>query len=269
MTTKQMSEPQMARFSKSMQEQGVGVLRTKKGLLLRLPNGESTAVHFTNSDVRAQANLIARLRRAGVRHPEDKQDVASLPKQITTGSVAPSSRRKLLEAMKELNYPDSVRVQEIRDLTGMEHVTTARALYALGFVPAVGKRNARNWMTPPELLDQRVVEKPEEEPQPEPITTPEVEPEEQPANPHFSEPEPESPTFQENGEATWIPAPTRPYESDVRTDANGREFIDSFDSWVVDLTQVPAPVGKYIRLLQAAGLQAEIRVWRQREEVSA
>lgn len=248
-----MSEPQVARFTKSMMEQGVGVLRTKKGLLLRLPDGSSTSVHFTNSDIRATTNLYARLRRAGVRHPEDPKNVSQLPSQITEGTTAPRTKLKVLEAMKELNYPDSVTVQQMRSLTGLEHITASKALFHLGFTPVVGRRNSRDWMTPADLLDQR-----------------RLEPESEPAE--------ESPTFSgddENGElfdnVRSIVDGARAFQQEVNDLGMGepqvqavgdREFIDTHDSWIVDLKSVPKEVRTYMKGLAAAGLHAEIRVWR-------
>jgi len=234
-----------------MQDQGVGVTRTKKGLLLRLPDKTTTTVHFTNSDVRAHDNMIARLRRSGVRHPDDPKDVAELPSQITTERASAASQRKAREAVATLGYPEVVTVKAIREASGMEHITTSKALYTLGFKPVRGKRNERNWLTPQEILDQ----KPAEE---------EV-------------PEPESPTFEEESvllhdgtvpedivnevrEAFTVIDVHPPQDAEV-TRAPEREFLDTHDSWVV-VSGFPQPVLDYMEILRGAGLGVEIRVWR-------
>jgi hypothetical protein len=246
-----------------MQDQGVGVLRTKKGLLLRLPDGSSTAVHFTNSDVRAKDNLIARLRRAGVRHPDDRKDIAALPLNITSGSVAPATKRRIQEAVAGMNYPDSVQVQRLRELTGLEHITVSKGLYALGFTPTLGKGNSRDWMTPPDMLDRRTTE-PEHEPEPEP-ESPTLPDEPEPDRPMPMEPQ----RFSAGRDFVDFPDVSSNGHGDPATiqvqQSSGREFIDSHDSWVVDLTGVPKAVSRYMQVLRAAGLSAEIRVWRDRE----
>jgi hypothetical protein len=258
-TAKQMSEPQVARFVKSMNDQGVGVLRTKKGLLLRLPDGTSTSVHFTNSDVRATSNLYARLRRAGVRHPEDPKNVSHLPDQITQGTSAPATTKKVLKAMEELNYPDSVTVQGMRKVTGLEHITMSKALYHLGFTPVIGKRNSRDWMTPTELLDLR---------KPDPDAVAAVE------SLTFSDEEGDEDNEVEAGAIAELrtlvanpvdyPPGVEAYtpEPEQEQTEGTREFIDSHNSWVVDLSKVPVEVWNYLRGLEAAGLASEIRVWR-------
>lgn len=41
-----------------------------------------------------------------------------------------------------------------------------------------------------------------------------------------------------------------------------REFVDEVDSWTVDKRNIPRKVADYLRGLEAAGLNVEIRVWR-------
>lgn len=263
MTTRTVSDPQVQRIIRSMQEQGVGVTRTKKGLLFRLPDGSSTAMHFTNSDVRAEANLIARLRRSGVRHPDDQKNVAELPKNITEAKVATRTKDKVLKAVADLGYPDSVKVLTITELANIDHVTCSRGLYALGFRPIVGKRNSRDWQTPGELLDLRPRE---EEPVFEPgelIGNGEREPYQNPGH-----------TIAESADPEWLATVTgarlfqqevnehgmgKPEEPKVELSA-GREFIDTHESWTV--ATAPACVEEYLDTLRGAGLTVEIRVWR-------
>lgn len=232
MTAKQMTESQIVRFTRSMEEQGVGVTRTKKGLFLRLPNGESTTLHFTNSDVRAPDNLMSRLRRAGVRHPDDSRAIDVLPKQITeSGQPATRTRQRILNAIAELDYPTTVKVPEVVALTNMEHVTISRALFHMDFKPIAGKRNSRDWLTPAEIL--------------------ELKPKEVEVMPVYEE---DTETVEET-----------PADDTVKVELSGdREFIDTYDSWIVDLSRLPREmkIGDYIDSMLASGLEFEVRMWR-------
>ena len=265
-----MSDSQVQRFISSMEEQGVGVTRTKKGLFLRLPDKTSTTVHFTNSDVRAFDNLIARLRRAGVRHPEDPKNVAELPSQIVTGKVAERSKKSLLAAMEKLNYPDVVRVMPMMQETGMEHVTVARTLYALGFKPVAGKRNARDWLTPDDILALKPKdEEPVEEKPAEGDVPAEFEAEQDaPPTPHTDAALADFVGRAHRAQAAindmGMGKPDVSRETDLRVDSSGREFIDTHDSWIVDLTRLPlnVTIGEYLQSLDASGLEFEVRVWR-------
>jgi len=254
MPSRTMSESQVQRFIYSMEDQGVGVTRTKKGLFLRLPDGESTTVHFTNSDVRAIDNLIARLRRAGVRHPEDPKNVAQLPRQITEGDVSRRTKDKVLAAMQQLDYPDSVRVVQMAETAHLEHVTTSRALYHMGFTPIEGKRNARDWLTPEEILALK----------PAPPVEPEVPDVEQGVAAHddlmkFVE---GANAAQAAVDAMGMGRPDVSRETVVRNP--NREFLDTHDSWVVELQQLPMSmtIGDYLQALDASGLDFEVRLWR-------
>lgn len=240
-----MSESQVKQFIFSMQDQGVAVTRTKKGLLLRLPNGESTSMHFTNSDIRAKQNLIARLRRAGVRHPDDNRKIETLPVSITeSGNPAPRTVRAIMEYVESNAYPEVVTVRAISEISGMEHITITRGLYHLGFLPTKGRRNSRDWITPDDILSMgqdsvhMVDDKPElEEEEVDRFGTPVAD--------------------QEKVELSESVAVK--FEQ-----TSGREFIDSVDSWVVDLTRLPLnmPIGEYLQSLAASGLAFEVRVWR-------
>lgn len=269
MPSRTMSESQIIRFIHSMEDQGVGVTRTKKGLFLRLPDTTSTTVHFTNSDVRAIDNLMARLRRAGVRHPDDPKDVRELPTNITEAKpVAARSIRRIKQVVADLGWPEVITVKEVVENSDMVHITATRALYQMGFIPVKGKRNARAWLTPDELLAEKPVEQ-----------------------------EPESPTFDgpllpeqdaavgraEEAEALLDEAinPTRDEAEverlkslgqptvEVKVEGN-REFIDTHESWVLDLTQLggfpftatPITVEQLRTVMASAGLEMEVRVWR-------
>ena len=285
MGAKQMSDSQVQRFVTSMEEQGVGVTRIKKGLFLRLPDKTTVTVHFTNSDVRAFDNLLARLRRAGVRHPEDPKNVAQLPSQITSGTVMARTKKKVMEGMAELGYPDIVHVMQVVGVTGMEHVTTARALYHMGFKPIAGKRNSRDWMTPDNILSLKPKQKPsrvpaEFEAEQESSTLPPDDVDRFGKTVAEQEAERQTPhtdaaltKFVEGARAAQatvdamgmgVPRETTELSTETVRNGNGREFIDTHDSWIVELTRLPMSmtIGDYLQSLDATGLAFEVRVWR-------
>ncbi len=259
MGDKTMSASEQARFIKSMEEQGVVVTRTTKGLLLRLPNGEATAVHFTHSDYRSRQNLMSVLRRAGVRHPEDPKNVTELPTTVTAASpVAERTKEAIRKYVADTGYPGTVRVADIMRETSMVHITVMRALYQMGFKPTDGRRKSRDWVVPEDIMALK----------PKPV-------EEKPVTPaadkesltfqRMKAVEPKIPDVQEEvveatpdvQEEVPPPPPQRKPEAPAE-----REFIDTHDSWVVDLARVPDPVRDYLDGLGAAGLEVEIRLWR-------
>jgi hypothetical protein len=252
-----MTASAVERFIRSMEEQGVGVTRTTKGLLLRLPDGETTSLHFTNSDVRAPINLMARLRRAGVRHPDDPKDVRELPSNITQGpAVAARTKQKVIDYIVDNDFPEVVTVKELVDHTEMVHITATRAMYQMGFTPVKGKRGARDWIVPQEILDKKPVEPVEEEPESPtlpPLTLAEAEAYEEAMNPTRDE--------AEVARLKNLGA--------MAGEKPEREFIDTHDSWIVDLRQFTAwgggqnvTVEDMVKVLRASGLQVEVRVWR-------
>lgn len=270
MGAKNMTTTQQAIFIKSMEEQGVGVTRTRKGLFLRLPDGTSTSLHFTNSDYRAQQNLINRLRRAGVRHPEDPKNVERLGRQITDAQpVAQKTKDRILEYVVAAGYPQAVTVKGIILATGMAHITITRALYQMGFKPIPGRYNSRDWLVPDEVL----AKKPEPEPEPDvevklrETTVLEPTPDEPEQNA-----EPESPTFScsicgsDEHDYLGHPSPPTPVPKAPAKEKPEREFIDTHDSWTLDLKELGRfgffTVEQLATVLRAAGLEMEIRVWR-------
>jgi hypothetical protein len=292
-STKSMSASQIARFTKAMEDQGVGVTRTKKGLFLRLPNGESDMVHFSNSDVRSFDNLVARLRRAGVQHPDDPKVLKDLPKYITEGTVKEASKDRIYSYVRDHGYPTEVFQGEVSTEIKLEPSQTNRSLYHAGFVPSLAKdrrRRTRAWLTPAWLLE----EKPEEEPVAEPAPTPHTDAAlmdfadrarkaQEAVNALGAGPKPmdlteeESEAFVEGMQSQGRMLPPdvdrfgqteeeqeRDRPLDVSRETSGREFIDTHDSWTLDLSNKPAhlTLSDYLTILESAGLGYEIRVWR-------
>lgn len=160
-----MTKTQIQRFTRICEDQGIRVTKTKKGLLLRFPDGSSTVQHFTNSDVRAEPNQIARFRRAGMTHPNDtRRQKDDLPSYITSGTITPKTRQKIIDYVVSQGFPESVLSSEVvRDLN-MDPGWANRALYHTGFRPgkAKSRKVGRPWYTPDEILclkeDPKVVE---------------------------------------------------------------------------------------------------------------
>jgi hypothetical protein len=221
-----LSRKEIVRIVEHIEPQGVKITRTKKGLLLRLPNQDTAMIHFTGSDHRGGAALRADLRRAGITWPFD--EVKTLPKSITEAKIWPKTLEAARANLIAAGSPQKLRIRDAtrifypdrgeQQLTGY-YQDTAKRLYALGWRPSPGKQTYRVWYQP---VDQ----------DPEP-TWLEPEPEQAP------EPEPE---------------PAEPV----------REFIDSADSWCIDPGSLGTmPLRDAFNAWKAAGLNAEIRVWRE------
>lgn len=55
----------------SLEAQGATVSPTNKGYMVRFPNGDSMTMHRSESDHRAEMNIRARVKRAGLEWPFD------------------------------------------------------------------------------------------------------------------------------------------------------------------------------------------------------
>lgn len=268
----QMSKPQVQRFVRMCEDQGIKVTRTKKGLLLRFPDGTSTVQHFTNSDVRAEQNQIARFRRAGMTHPNDtRPDKDALPAYITSGSISEKTRQRIIDYVASQGYPEAVLSSSVVKDLKMDPGWANRALFHTGFRPGTAKSRkvGRPWYTPEEILCLKEA--------PEPVV------EEQYQNP--------VPTIEETAEPEWLAENTVevPRETEdvdrfgtpvseqetptpavipvTQEQAEDIQFIDMRDSWVVDMEELLGEhltrmVKDRLGVLKAVGIEYEIRVWR-------
>jgi hypothetical protein len=300
MTATQMTATQMQRFVTICEDQGIRVTRTKKGLLLRFPDGTSTVQHFTNSDSRAMANQISRFRRAGMVHPNDtRRQKESLPAYITSGTISKKTKQRIVELIEQLGYPDAVLSSTVVKETGMDPGWANRALYHSGFRPgpAKNKRVGRPWYTPEDILELKDKPKADEAAEtpmsqedsveiPEPVEVPdpmdvalaeiltEAEDEHEEAiesEGSFEEPEPASLVADP---AAYPPSPeayvdTVPRETSLEPEPakpRDREFLDSHESWVVSLEELLGysyrTVEEKLSVLGVLGLEYEFRVWR-------
>lgn len=236
-----MSMKEIARIVEHVEPQGVTVTRTKKGLLLRLPNHETTMVHFTTSDVRAVKNLRATLKRAGVTMPNDRHTAqAELAPYIT--NVTPTQRTKdRAQASLDKLGLRKVTTKQLVAAGGAPNVIQAsQVLFALGWTPSKTTRNARRyWLAPVET-------------DPEPIVLEGA----------------EALTAMQHalGQPT-LTAVEASAESETSAagvvGGHAREFIDTAESWAAwDDLPGDMTLDQARRFLAALGMQGELRVWR-------
>lgn len=273
-----MSKTQIQRFTRICEDQGIRVTKTKKGLLLRFPDGSSTVQHFTNSDVRAEQNQIARFRRAGMVHPNDtRAQQEELPSYITSGTISDKTRQRIVDYVVSQGFPEAVLSSSVvRDLK-MDPGWANRALYHSGFRPgkAKSRKVGRPWYTPDEILCLK--ESPQLREELDQIVDDEETlrvPAEVDHMPIYDEPEPvtEESEVSPEQEAEILDSIEKPDFVEVeRPKAPHVDFIDERDSWVID----PATLfgSKWqtfmkdeLRVLKALGIEYEIRVWKTETE---
>lgn len=155
MSVRQITKPQIAKLTSSLESQGVDVERRKDGLWLRLPNGEQMGIHFTPSDINARKVIFSKLRRAGVVHPDDPRGLTKVPEYITKGTIDKLTRKQLIDWFIKQDFPKEVLAQDVRTaLWPKDAPKTNRALWHTGFRPEdrpKGKQK-RVWIAPDELL---------------------------------------------------------------------------------------------------------------------
>jgi hypothetical protein len=272
MPVRQMTEPQIARWAQAVENQGVRVTRTKKGLLLRLPDGSTAMKHFTESDVRGPKNLAAQLRRAGVTSPDDKKP-AALPKYITEGTITSKSRQKMLDFIESHAFPTMVFSKDIVSELGMDPGSVNRILYHCGFT--VGEtmgRKGRPWYTPERLL---AMKQKDSEGEAIPDHARQIidgaRAAQAEVNQIIADAEAEHEQVIDSEMVDQNPPPMDPPpvpEPEVEKNSfEDIDFIDMRDSWVVDIdTLLGEHLSRMVKdrlgVLAAVGIDFEIRVWR-------
>ena len=246
---------EVLRIAKHVEAQGVNITRTKKGLLLRMPDGESTMLHFTTSDVKAVDNLRSTLHRSGVTMPNDRHDLDAIP-AYARHNPSPETLRRVRILLKDFGHPQVVHPAELIVAYNQKFGTSSGAnatvmsgIHHLGYYPQLspaqikrggtGRRMYRTWerdYTPEELAELVPVEP---EPEPTPPPTLRIVPGEPDPAPEAAEPEPE------------------------RQERSSREFIDSEESWTVALDAMDPTwtIGQVLALYEATQLNVELRVW--------
>jgi len=288
MTASQMTASQMHRFIRFCEDQGIKVLRTKKGLMIRFPDGSATVQHFTTSDVRALPNQISAFRRAGMVHPQDTRAQKELPSYITGGTISHKTKQRILDLVEQLGYPDTVYSSTVVKETTMDPTSANRALYHSGFRPgpAKTKRVGRPWYTPDDILelkdkprakkvtelDSPLNEVPETatEEHEEAIET--EGPLEVPVDTMVEPDVPRETGTAEEAEALYNALPDyspEPVTMPAEPTPEHVYFLDERDSWSVDMEDVLGEhlyrmVRDRLSVLTAVGLEYEVRVWRKK-----
>lgn len=225
-----LSKKEVDRVLRHIEPQGVGITAVKNGVMLRLPDGSSTVVHYSGSDHRGPQNLRATLRKAGVSWPTDPHDI-KLPNYVTQHGITEKTRQRTLAAFDALGKPDGVTTSEMIEALGMSpagYGNVMRYMYHSGLRPDGKRKGARLWSIPYDERPDAIVTD----------ITPAPEPEPEPAPPVLAiapEPEPE-------------PEP--------------RPAADPGDWWTVDLDMLAddMTVWQLRTLYQASGLDIELRL---------
>ncbi len=218
-----LSKKETARLLTHVEAQGVQVTDVKNGVMLRLPNGESTVVHYSVSDHRGPANLRARLKRAGVTWPTDGDEERALPTKRT--------REIGVAALANLGNPEETKIGPVRDqfaALGWDTVTNGtlrRVMLWLGYEP-IGKTAAIRWVKPRPIIDLPT-------PAPEADTAPLV-------------------ALEDAPEETTAPA-VRLREF-IDTHDSAAADLDRLADY---------PIATVRAILEACGLTLEVRVWRE------
>lgn len=255
-----MSRKEISRLLDHIEPQGVQLTRTTKGILLRLPNGQTSMLHFTGSDSREGKNVRAALKRAGITWPTDGG--TDLRKDVTEHPPRDATIERILPLLEKWEHRYITAAQlmrlhaaEIGPKPALTQLTAQRVLYHSGWI-ATGKSTARKWLRPLELEPDRFEEETPEAPQSAPTA-----------------PEPPAPVGEvaDTGESlsdgpTGLPVAEPVQQTPTEAppaSADGREFLDTADSWVVEDLPPNMPISEVFRALRSFGLEGEIRVWRQ------
>ena len=239
-------------------------------------------------------------------HPDDPRGPSKLPSYITTSKPREKTLDRAREIIEQMGYPERLATADLHDAFGPQDAP--RMLYFLGYSPSSvrGKRGMRYWDAPEELdhrfraaaQQEAAVETPDEPTEvvaPVDIqewagraqkaqeavdeiidSVPAVEEEEldeaierHPAGSQIEEPyQNPGKTIAETATPEFVEEHTiKPIE--VKSDPNGREYIDTDDSWVIDLKDALGEhlhrmVTERLAVLRVVGIEYEMRVWRKK-----
>ena len=92
-----LSQKEVKELLDSLDEQGALLMKVKKGVLVKFPDGSMTTVHRTNSDYRSTLNMRAVVKRAGLAWPfdHDRKDTQ------TAMRLTPERRELLMKVVEE------------------------------------------------------------------------------------------------------------------------------------------------------------------------
>lgn len=227
-----LSKKESARLISYVESQGVKVSSVKSGYMLKFPNGESTTMHLTGSDNRGPLNLRAVLKRNGIEWPTDNQDIKLNPLTVQRGS----------EVLEKMGFPNTIRMRDFRTAAtliewNVPNSTIGRFLRSMGYV-ATGNTQAQRYILAETIESKEYAEAVE-------IANMDLKPE--PYQPIVSiTPEP-------------LPALLT-----KETTLEVREFLDTHDSWTVNMDILPDTItlGDMKLMFAAMGISFEVRVWK-------
>lgn len=289
-----LSKKEQRELLDSLAEQGARLIERDKGTLVRFPDGSTTMIHKSDSDWRASLNTRAEVRRAGFRWPWDAHEPRSAKsKGGGTRRTAPHAAtlqriERAIGALKIANNgQDGFTISDVArqaKYPETNRATIARALAHLGYSPVTSAPGAL-WFKPVEADypvasavlreqgkdDSILRDKPVKSP---PITGAGTDGSTWPPRPlppqgvipKIVQPDP-IPTVSEP--VVSVPDPIPTVTPAVPTEApkvsSEREFIDSVESWTLDLNDplVQAKsIGVILSETKPYGLKVEVRVWR-------
>lgn len=243
-----LSMKETRRLIEHIEPQGVRATKTKNGLLLRLPNGDSTVVHYSVSDHRGPAKLRATLKRAGVTWPTDPGQ------HVQKGKPGKLTQERGEKALKALGDVPQLTTREMALAMGLDPkkngVQVRRFLLWAGWQP-VGNTLTARWIPP----------LPENARDPFPVA--EVETAAQLEAVTVAEEAPTAPQAPEEAEEAPEPTPDPEPAAAAPTGPQVREFIDTANSWAADWDAMPddMTVGQLRQMFALLRLDMELRTW--------
>lgn len=98
-------------------------------------------------------------------HPNDTRPSNDLPTYITSGTISAKTKKRIVDLMRQLDFPEAVLSSTVVKETGMDPGWANRALYHSGFRPgpAKSKKVGRPWYTPEDILELKDQAKTEDE----------------------------------------------------------------------------------------------------------
>jgi hypothetical protein len=249
-----LSQKETRQVIASLEKQGARVNKTKNGVRVLFPNGSTTAIHWTTSDYRAAKNMRADIKRAGLTWPFDNQRG-----QIMNAKTE-KTRAKLHEAMARFPYPPPTAA--IAEAAGLSEISVLRHLPIMGYESRRSPDRRGFFWSKPGLTWPAA--RPPQVAAPGFDPFPEVVSETEPSHPEIERTsdgsrlvrEQEREEAEESTNIAEIVADAYPEPPVQPQQPRGREFIDSADSWTIEVPE------KLQRLAERLGLSIEVRVWR-------
>jgi hypothetical protein len=227
-----LSKKESARLITYVESQGVKVSSVKSGYMLKFPNGESTTMHLTGSDNRGPLNLRAVLKRNGIDWPTDNQDI----------KLNHATLRKGSEVLEKMGNPNTIRMHDFRIAAtlvewNVPNATIRRFLTYMGY-EATGNTVARRYILKDSIEGKEYAEAVEI------------------ANMRM-----EAQTYSPVVSITPEPLPALLTKE---TTVEVREFLDTHDSWTVNMDILPDTItlGDMKLMFAAMGISFEVRVWK-------